>query len=45
MDGTEDDGAVVGPVEPVGDEMLKGMNEGWSQSLERLGALLAQSKL
>lgn len=29
-------------VEPIGDEMLKGMNEGWSQSLDRLGDLLAK---
>jgi len=30
-------------VEPVGDEMLKGMNEGWSQSLDRLAELMAKA--
>lgn len=30
-------------VEPIGDEMLKGMNEGWTQSLERLAELVAKA--
>lgn len=29
-------------IQPIGAEMLGGMNEGWSQSLERLTALLHQ---
>lgn len=34
--------ASAAPIEPVAAEMLKGMNEGWSQSLERLAELVAQ---
>ncbi len=30
-------------VEPIGDDMLKGMNEGWSQSLDRLAELMAKA--
>ncbi len=29
-------------VEPIGDDMLKGMNEGWTQSLDRLADLVAK---
>jgi uncharacterized protein YndB with AHSA1/START domain len=34
--------ASAAPIEPIGSEMLKGMNIGWSQSLERLAELIAQ---
>jgi uncharacterized protein YndB with AHSA1/START domain len=30
-------------VAPIGNEMLKGMNEGWSQSLDRLSKLVARA--
>src|SRR4051812_40008765 len=32
--------ASAAPIEPIGAEMLKGMNPGWSQSLERLADLV-----
>ena len=34
--------ASAAPIEPVATEMLKGMNEGWRQSLERLGDLVEE---
>lgn len=32
--------ASAAPIEPVATDMLRGMNEGWSQSLERLADLI-----
>lgn len=32
--------ASAAPIQPIGSEMLKGMNAGWSQSLERLAGLV-----
>jgi uncharacterized protein YndB with AHSA1/START domain len=32
--------ASAAPIEPIGAEMVKGMNAGWSQSLERLADLV-----
>jgi uncharacterized protein YndB with AHSA1/START domain len=34
--------ASAAPIAPIGSEMLKGMNMGWSQSLERLADLIEQ---
>ena len=34
--------ASAAPIQPIGSEMLKGMNMGWSQSLERLADLIEQ---
>ena len=34
--------ASAAPLQPIGAEMLKGMDMGWSQSLERLAQLVAQ---
>jgi uncharacterized protein YndB with AHSA1/START domain len=34
--------ASAAPLQPIGIEMLKGMDMGWSQSLERLAQLVAQ---
>jgi uncharacterized protein YndB with AHSA1/START domain len=34
--------ASAAPLQPIGVEMLKGMDMGWSQSLERLAQLVAQ---
>jgi uncharacterized protein YndB with AHSA1/START domain len=34
--------ASAAPIEPIASEMLKGMNMGWSQSLERLADLIEQ---
>jgi len=33
--------ASAAPLQPVADQMLKGMEAGWSQSLERLAELVA----
>jgi uncharacterized protein YndB with AHSA1/START domain len=34
--------ASAAPLQPIGDQMLKGMQAGWSQSLERLEQLVAR---
>lgn len=34
--------ASAAPIQPIGSEMLKGLNAGWSQSLERLAVLVGR---